>query len=258
MTAADPSMSKMNEIPLATKGGSIHDHWHAVPVVNIGQVRLSRAKKSWYPEKMKLLIYLFLAALIFHNISAWACSPIGGDIYEPHEGNSLTHATAGQIGLATVLFSSVGTVFESDETNKVSAYIGLLGSYFVMCNNSTGYPNVQDKKYFDNLDKKRNPNRKFIPKPNSTNEIALQKKRFYEQQAKYDRLATALSFLVNIANGVSAKKDINKGLGYGGAAINLGYYLLDLNGVRSKKTSSINAYVAPTPTGFFAVTEFSF
>ena len=39
MTAADPSMPKMNDIPLATKGGSIHDHWHAVPTVNIGQRR---------------------------------------------------------------------------------------------------------------------------------------------------------------------------------------------------------------------------
>lgn len=37
MTAADPSMPKMNDIPLATKGGSIHDHWYSAALGTLFQ-----------------------------------------------------------------------------------------------------------------------------------------------------------------------------------------------------------------------------
>lgn len=47
MTAADPSMSKMNEIPLATKGGSIHDHWYSAAIRYAFPDNVpSRAKKT--------------------------------------------------------------------------------------------------------------------------------------------------------------------------------------------------------------------
>jgi len=167
-------------------------------------------------------------------------------VYEPHEGNSLPYWTAGQVGALSVLFSTLGTGFEDERTNKAIPAIAFMGLYLTHgCGFATGYHDVQTQDWFEKRSDYYKSQSSFVPKPTSEEEILKQKKEFYLKQKEYDRTSTILSFLANLGNGISARESASRALGIGLALFNLTYYYWDPNAVRAYEPPAVTTFVAP-------------
>lgn len=150
------------------------------------------------------------------------------DYREKFEGNTLRYWTAGQVGAVTVFASMIATGTESSDTDKIFPLISGFGLYAGLCG-GFGYPMHVDKGWIEDHPELKSV---YTPAPETPEEKEKVKKDFHEVQQTRDRASTILSMIMNIGNGLSAREEASRIVGFTGALINLTYYLLDPNDVR--------------------------
>lgn len=178
---------------------------------------------------MRILLTLLLITVLtlFHESSFGCSHKVPSKYYEKYDGNSLSYPSAGMVGLFTVLASSIATGFEGDDTSKAVPGIAAFGLYAVACL-GMGTDDVMTKEEYES----RLLTKEFIEIPKNPQERITEKQKFLSRQREFDKWSTLVSVVVNLGNGISARYDSNKTIGFGGALINILYAALDPNGTR--------------------------